>query len=221
MLIWLFITSSIYKVEIESCTFNSGISFHSVLHVLINNSAFLNSVVIFEVAKLEILNSVFTKNQGIIINVFGQYLITNVNICNCTFEDNIAHTLMRIFIFNIDRQEFHIKLSSSNFISNRGNLIHLTNDGDSEGLSCYLEKLNFYNNTGNKFGLVFIIRSLNISLISINFTENSNSLLNPAGIETSIIHVNNSSIEIENCVFVRNKNTPLSLQLSKAQFTGA
>ena len=44
--------------------------------------------------------------------------------------------------------------------------------------------------------------------------------MNPDEIETGIIHIYNSSIEIENCAFVRNKNTHLSLQLSKAQFTG-
>ena len=206
-----------YNVEIESCTFNSGISFYFVLHVLINNSAFhnINSVVIFDAAKLEVLNSVFKKNQGILINVF---LVTDVNICNCTFEDNNASILIHIIVSNSDSQEFNINLSSSNFISNRGKLIDLRS-GNYERTSCFLEKLHFYNNTANHLGLVFI-QSFNVTLISTNFTENSKSLLNPDGIETGIIHVYNSSIEIENCVFVRNKNTPLSLQLSKAQFTG-
>ena len=211
-----------YKVEIESCTFNCSIIFLSVLHVVINNSAFHNInntdiAVIVEVAKLEVLNSVFKKNHGTLINLFGQRLVTDVNICNCTFEDNIApsFSLIRSVVFYI--QEFNINLASNNFTSNRGNLINLRNYGNYEGISCYLEKLNFYNKTANHFGLVYI-HSLNIRLISTNFTENS--LLNPDEIETGIIHVYNSFIEIENCVFVRNKNTPLSLQLSKAQFTG-
>ena len=207
-----------YKVEMESCTFNSDISFFSVLHVLINNSTFhnINRVMIFEVAKLKVLNSVFQKNQHTLLYVLGQ---TDVNIYNCTFEDNNASILINIFIFNNDGQDFNINLFSSNFISNRGNLIYLDSNGKSEGISCYLEKLNFYNNTANRLGLVSI-HSLNTSLISTNFTENSNSLLNPDGIETSIIQVYNSSIKIENCVFVRNRNTPMGIQLSKAWFTG-
>ena len=220
-----FYTLELYKVEIQSCTFNNVRFVFSVLHVLINNSAFhnINNTIlpmIVEVAKLEVLNSVFKKNQGTLINLYGQRLITDVNICNCTFEDNIiARTLIYILVFNNDSQEFNINLSSSNFISNRGNLIYLDNDGNSEGISCCLEKLNFYNNTANQFGLVFI-RSSSISLISTHFTANSKSLLNPDEIETGIIHAYNSSIEIENCVFVRNRNTPLVLQLSKARFTG-
>ena len=170
---------------------------------------------IFEVAKLEVLNSVFqnNRNYSIQIRAFGQHLVTDVNICNCTFEDNIAPALIYISVFNNDSQEFNINLSSSNFISNRGILIFLNTNGR---ISCYLEKLNFYNNTANLFGLVFI-HSINISLISITFKANS--FWNNE-IETSIIHAYNSSIEIKNCVFVRNKNTPLSLQSSEAWFTG-
>ena len=215
----------LYKVEIQSCTFNSGWFIFSVLHVLINNSAFhnmnnTNFPMIFEVAKLEVFNSVFKKNQAAPINVVGQRLITDVYICNCIFEDNIGPALIFISVFNNDSQEFNIKISSSNFISNRGNLIYLDNDVTFEGISCSFNKLNFYNNTANRLGLVFL-RSLNIRLISMNFTANSiESLLYPDEIEAGIIHAYNSSIEIENCVFVRNRNTPLVLQLSKAWFTG-
>ena len=211
-----------YKVEIESCTFNSRIALASVQHVLINNSTFQNikNNIFFKVAKLEILNSVFTKNQGIVINLFGQYLITNVNICNCTFEDNDASRLIDIYVSNNDIQEFNINLSSSNFISNRGNLIYSYNSGNFEGISFCLEKLNFYNNTAKESGLVSVHRSSKISLISANFIENSKSLLTPDEIATGILYAYSSSIEIENCVFVRNRNTPLGLQSSKAWFTG-
>ena len=209
-----------YKVEIESCTFNSRIALASVQHVLINNSTFQNikNNIIFKVAKLEILNSVFTRNQGILINVIGQYLLTDVNICNCTFEDNDA-ILISISVFNNDIQEFNINLSSSNFISNRGNLIYSYNSDNFEGISFCLENLNFYNNTAKGTGLVFI-RSSKISLISANFTENSKSLLKPDELYPGIIYTYKSFIEIENCVFVRNRNTPLGIQSSKAWFTG-
>ena len=213
-----------YKVEIESCTFNSRLTLVSVLHVLINNSTFHNNIknnMIFQVAKLEILNSVFTKNRYglyITINKLEQQLITDINICNCTFEDNDASVLISISVSNNDIHEFNINLSSSNFISNRGNLIHSYNSGNLEGISFCLEKLNFYNNTAKELGLVFIRRSSKISLISANFTENS--LLNPDEIVTGIIYAYNSSIEIENCVFVRNRNTPLGIKSSKAWFTG-
>ena len=219
-----FFNVEFYKVEIESCTFNSGISFF-VLHVLINNSAFHNisNTTIFEVAKLEVLNSVFKQNQGTLINVLGQHL-TDVNICNCIFEDNFEDNivfnfgLIQIF-FNVS-QEFNINLVSNDFISNSGNLIFLYTNRSYKRISCYLEKLNFYNNTANHLGLVFI-RSLSISLISMNFTANSiKPFVNPDEIETGIIHAYNSSIEIENSVFVRNKNTALSLQSSIARFTG-
>ena len=76
---------------------------------------------IFEVTKLKVLNSVFQKNQHTLLYLLGQ---TDVNIYNCTFED-----IINIFIFNNDSQDFNINLSSSNFISNRGNLIYLDSNG--------------------------------------------------------------------------------------------
>ena len=81
---------------------------------------------IFEVTKLKVLNSVFQKNQHTLLYLLGQ---TDVNIYNCTFEDNNASILINIFIFNNDSQDFNINLSSSNFISNRGNLIYLDSNG--------------------------------------------------------------------------------------------
>ena len=77
-----------------------------------------------------------------------------------------------------------------------------------------------YSNTAKESGLVSVHRSSKISLISANFIENSKSLLTPDEIATGIIYAYSSSIEIENCVFVRNRNTPLGLQSLKAWFTG-
>ena len=151
---YFFISFKFYKVELESCTFNSGILLTSVIHVLINNSAFhninTNLSMIFGVAKLEVLNSVFKKNRATLINVFGQHLIniTVVNICNCTFEDNIVlnfeHNIVPSFgliqtVIVSGSQEFNINLASNNFTSNSGNLIYLKNtNGSYERISCSL-----------------------------------------------------------------------------------
>ena len=112
-------------------------------------------------------------------------------------------------------QKSVINVSSNNFISNTVAFIYLY-PPDNKGITCSLENLYFFNNTANQ--TLVLITSLDISLISTNFTANSMSLFNPE--ETGIISVTNGTIEIKNCVFVKNENTPLSLKAAKAWFTG-
>ena len=108
-----------------------------------------------------------------------------------------------------------INLSSNNFISNSGGLIYLFPD-DSKGKTCSLENLHFFNNKADR--TLVSITSINSTMISTDFTANSMSLFNSEN--TGVISVTNGTIEIENCVFVKNKNTPLSLKAAKAWFTG-
>ena len=110
-----------------------------------------------------------------------------------------------------------INISSNNFTSNRGTgaLINLYTE-DNKGITCSLENLYFFNNTANQ--TLVSITSINSTMISTHFKGNSMSPFDPE--ETGMIFVINSSIEIKNCVFVKNKNTPLSLKAAKAWFTG-
>ena len=281
----------LHTIEIQSCTFinSNSITISSVLYVMIDNCAFYNNTlkgnaaVLLETqqnSSLNVLNSVFRKNQGVLIVAFG--ILKDVNLCNCSFEDNnildgilvlvetfssVETNITRcnftnnsaaviiyipdnsedftdfsIFVISnnnflqnfvpspdtaitsadnqnallvLDATKSVINISSNNFISNRGVLMNLFTE-DNKGITCSLENLYFFNNTANQ--TLVSITSLDISLISANFTGNLKSLFN--SVETSVISVTNSSIEIKNCAFKKNKNTPLSLKAAKAWFTG-
>ena len=278
--------NSLYTLEIENCMFinSTGIFLGDIVYVLIDNCAFHNNTlaaVLLETVQnssLNIFNSVFQKNQDMLIFVLG--IPKDVNLCNCSFEDNsildeslvVVATLSNVeanitqcnftnnsaaviiyisdnsedftdfstFVINdnnfllnfvpdtaitsadnenallvLEATKSVINIFSNNFISNRGVLMNLFTENN-KGITCSLKNLHFFNNTANQ--TLVSITSLDISLISTNFTGNLKSLFN--SVETSVISVTNSSIEIENCAFKKNKNTPLSLKAAKAWFIG-
>ena len=88
--------NSLYTVEIENCVFtnSTGITFNDVLYILIDKCVFHDNTLTYNAAvfstctdgTLNVLNSVFQRNQGPLIVAVGFH--ADVNIRNCYFEDN-------------------------------------------------------------------------------------------------------------------------------------
>ena len=114
----------LYTVEIANCMFinSTGIFLGEIVYVLIDNCAFHNNTLTYYAAvtletvqnsSLNILNSVFQRNQGILIGVFP--ILQNGEISNCTFVDNTNFVLMQILtVYSI----LEINITWCNFINN-------------------------------------------------------------------------------------------------------
>ena len=87
----------LHTIEIQSCTFinSNSITISSVSYVMVNNCVFYNNTLKWNAAvlletqqnsSLNVINSVFQNNQGVLIVAFG--ILKNVNLFNCSFEDN-------------------------------------------------------------------------------------------------------------------------------------
>ena len=207
----MLISSSLNHVVVCNCSFKDNIAIDSdtYLGFLI---AFVCSVQNCVGTKLNITWCNFTSNYALIViaSAFKTSTISHNNFLRNYIQstDDIPTALLAL-----DSQI--INLSSNNFTSNRGGLIYLFPD-DSKGKTCSLENLYFFSNTADQ--TLVSITSINSTMISTNFTANSMSLFNSEN--TGVISVTNGTIEIKNCVFVKNKNTPLSLKAAKAWFTG-
>ena len=157
---------------------------------------------------ISIENDIDNITDAILIsnNIFSHNYIPSTNII--TSQSALLELLPETSVINI---------SSNNFTSNRGTgaLINLYTE-DNKGITCSLENLYFFNNMADQ--TLVAITSINITMISTHFTANIMSFFNSEN--TGVISVTNGTIEIENCVFVKNKNTPLSLKAAKAWFTG-
>ena len=208
------------SVKITWCNFTNN-SFPSIIYIfdVLNNP--LIAVEHYDTScSLNITWCIFTNNSASSIVYFFDVSenSTDIIISNNSFSLNYIPST--IAYSAVDQNALLVLLPTKSLInisstSNRGALIYLY-PNDNSGISSSFENLYFYNNTADQ--TLVSITSINITMISTNFTANLRSLFNSE--TASVISVTNSSIVIKYCFFMKNKNTPLSLKAAKARFTG-